>query len=249
VLHFISDADDPPEIVAALMSPLAPCSFVAISHLTADFAPEAVGGGVDSYNKLVPAPVVARTHAQVTGLFAGLPLVAPGVVPVSEWRPEMTVRPVADVHAGVARKPPRRWRVPARTLRWPAFRLATSPGRSSPWATGPTGRCRTGRATSRSSASRPPANWTRGCAPCRTAQQAHSRMTPQDDDAGRWRAARQLRRERPRWVIIWVAETRRYGAYPLFRTRRGLVVTAATAQEAAVQIDQIEQAARSPRTR
>ena len=74
-------------------------------------------------------------------------------------------------------------------------------------------------------------------------------VTPHEDDADRWQAARQLRRERPRWVIIWVAETRHYRAYPLFRTRRGLVVTAATADEAAVQMDQIEQAARSLRVR
>ena len=109
VLHFVPDADDPPGIVAALMSALAPCSFVAISHLTADLAPDAVGGGVDSYNKLVPTSVIARTHAQVTGLFAELPLIPPGVVPVSEWRPDTRIRPVTDVYAGVARKPPRRW--------------------------------------------------------------------------------------------------------------------------------------------
>ncbi len=109
VLHFVPDADDPAGVVAKLTSDLAPGSFVVISHLTADFAPEAVSGGVDAYNKLVPTPVIARTHAQVTGLFAGLPLVAPGVVPVSEWRPDMIVRPVTDVYAGIARKPARRW--------------------------------------------------------------------------------------------------------------------------------------------
>jgi S-adenosyl methyltransferase len=41
VLHFIPDADDPPGIVIALASALAPGSCVAISHLTSDFAPEA----------------------------------------------------------------------------------------------------------------------------------------------------------------------------------------------------------------
>src|SRR5258708_2122145 len=87
VLHFIPDADEPAQIVATLTRALAPGSCVAISHLTADFAPEAVSGGVDAYNKLVPTPVTARTHAEVTALFTGLPLVAPGVVPVSEWRP------------------------------------------------------------------------------------------------------------------------------------------------------------------
>jgi SAM-dependent methyltransferase len=55
VLHFIPDVDDPAGLVAALTSVLAPGSFVAISHLTADFAPDQVGAGVAAYNALVPA--------------------------------------------------------------------------------------------------------------------------------------------------------------------------------------------------
>jgi hypothetical protein len=109
VLQFIPDADDPAGIVADLASALAPCSFVAITHLTADFAPEAVNGAVRAYNKQVPAPVIARTYPQVAELFAGLPLIAPGITPVSEWRPDTITRPVTDLYAGVARKPPRPW--------------------------------------------------------------------------------------------------------------------------------------------
>ena len=49
--------------------------------------------------------MVPRTHAQVTALFGGLPLVAPGVVPVTEWRPAagLPYRHTADLHAGIAR--------------------------------------------------------------------------------------------------------------------------------------------------
>jgi S-adenosyl methyltransferase len=108
VLPFIPEADDPAGIVAALAGPLAPGSCVAISHLTADLAPDAVGAGVEAYNALVPVPVFPRSHAQVTGLFAGLSLVAPGVVPVSEWRPDKVARQIVDVYAGIGRKPPRR---------------------------------------------------------------------------------------------------------------------------------------------
>ena len=104
VLQFLHDADDPAGIVATLSSFLSPGSFVAISHLTADFAPEEVGAGVAAYNNLVPDGITARTHAQVTSLFGGLSLVAPGVVPVSEWRPDHA--PVhgvsADMYAGLA---------------------------------------------------------------------------------------------------------------------------------------------------
>lgn len=104
VLHFVRDADDPAGVVTTLAAALAPGSFVAISHLTSDFAPEAVTAGVAAYNALVPAEITARSHAQVTALFGGLPLVAPGIVPVSEWRPDHA--PLhgvsADMYAGLA---------------------------------------------------------------------------------------------------------------------------------------------------
>jgi SAM-dependent methyltransferase len=105
VLHFITDKDDPAAIVAALARQLAPGSFVVISHLTGDFAPGPVLAGVKAYNALVPATLVPRTHSQVSALFSGLPMVPPGVVPLTEWRPVLVGRsPVsADMYAGIAR--------------------------------------------------------------------------------------------------------------------------------------------------
>jgi len=111
VLHFLSDPDDPRGVVEILAGALAPGSLVAVSHLTSDFAPEQVGAGVAAYNALVPAGITARTHTQVTALFGGLSLVAPGVVPVSEWRPEHApARGVSpDVYAGLAATGRRAW--------------------------------------------------------------------------------------------------------------------------------------------
>src|SRR5215470_13245544 len=86
VLHFLADSDDPAGVVAALTRRLAPGSFVVISHLTADFAPGPVGAAVEAYRALVPSPLAGRSHAQVSALFGGLPLVPPGVVPITEWR-------------------------------------------------------------------------------------------------------------------------------------------------------------------
>lgn len=120
VLHFIDDAAGPEGIVATLASALAPGSYLAISHLTGDFAPEQVSAAVGAYNELASAPVTARTHVQVSGLFGGLSLLAPGVVPVSEWRPEVgdPFGQPADLHAGVARITERAvrvtWHTPAR---------------------------------------------------------------------------------------------------------------------------------------
>ena len=111
VLHFIPDSTDPAGIVAALAAGLAPGSFIAVSHLTADFAPEQVTSGVAAYNALVPAGITARSHAEVTALFGGLLLVAPGVVPVSEWRPDAGCWPgqPADLYAGLATTARRSW--------------------------------------------------------------------------------------------------------------------------------------------
>ena len=107
LLHFIPDTDDPAGIVAALARQSAPGSYLAITHLTGDVAPGQVSAGVAAYNTLVPAGVTARTHSQVTALFGGLPMVAPGVVQVTEWRPDLTSAspcPV-DLYAGLARIP------------------------------------------------------------------------------------------------------------------------------------------------
>jgi hypothetical protein len=53
-------------------------------------------------------PYHLRTPAQIEGFFAGLELIDPGVVPVSQWRPEATPSgpPVkVDSFCGVGRKP------------------------------------------------------------------------------------------------------------------------------------------------
>jgi hypothetical protein len=104
VLHLIPDSDDPAKLVKTLTSALAPGSYLAISHVTADFAPGPVAAAVAAYNAQVPVPVTPRSHAQVSGLFGGLPLVAPGVVPVAEWRSTALLphRMAADLYAGLA---------------------------------------------------------------------------------------------------------------------------------------------------
>ena len=109
ILPLIPAADSPAAIVARLAQGLAPASYVAISHLTADFAPDAVTAAADAYNALAPIPVTARSHTEVTALFGTLPLVAPGVVPIAEWRPNgaSQLAQPADLYAGLARTPAR----------------------------------------------------------------------------------------------------------------------------------------------
>jgi hypothetical protein len=109
LLHFVPDTGDPASTVKALAAGLAPGSYIAISHLTADFAPATVTAGVAAYNTLVPQSLTPRTRTQITGLFAGLPLLPPGVVPVTGWHPGIRdpSPPTHDLYAGVARTPGR----------------------------------------------------------------------------------------------------------------------------------------------
>jgi hypothetical protein len=41
------------------------------------------------WNKTVPKPLVLRSGADVLSLVSGLELIPPGVVPVSNWRPDL----------------------------------------------------------------------------------------------------------------------------------------------------------------
>jgi hypothetical protein len=65
------------------------------------------------------------------------------------------------------------------------------------------------------------------------------------DDAGRWREAARLRREHPRWIVIWLAPIRQFRAYArLPGARRDTALTACTPADLAAQITQTEQAGR-----
>jgi hypothetical protein len=55
-------------------------------------------------------------------------------------------------------------------------------------------------------------------------------------DAERWKEVARLRNEHPEWVIIWLAPTRQFRAYPLSQARRDGALTAATAADLAEQI-------------
>jgi len=112
VLQVIPDEEEPGEVVAALATSLAPGSYVAISHMTADFAPEAVTAAARAYNERAAVPVTARSYAQLSELVGGYQLVAPGIVPITSWRRDQIdgADQVADLYGGVARTTRFRWR-------------------------------------------------------------------------------------------------------------------------------------------
>lgn len=106
ILQFISDADDPYQIVARLMNAVPQGSFLVISNPTADFSPERAADSISRYNDEVVESATLRTHDQTLRFFAGMDLVEPGLVATSKWRPDSDLEAVSTsgAWAGVGRK-------------------------------------------------------------------------------------------------------------------------------------------------
>jgi S-adenosyl methyltransferase len=108
VLMYVAD-DVVGEIVDALVGALAPGSVVAISHPTADFAPEVVARAA-AVGRESGLTYIARTRREVERLFTGLELCPPGVAAMPEWHPVTCAAglaaPAASTHywVGMARK-------------------------------------------------------------------------------------------------------------------------------------------------
>ena len=108
ILHAIPDEDDPHGIMTQLRDPLAPGSYVAISHSTADRHTEAARA-VEQVTKQTTTPTTLRSRSEIMQFFTELDLVEPGVVWVSQWRPD-SPDDVGDhperlvTYAGVGRK-------------------------------------------------------------------------------------------------------------------------------------------------
>jgi SAM-dependent methyltransferase len=109
ILHFIPDEDNPAEIIASLLDVLPPGSYLVASHGTHEHDRARFSAGQDAY-KSSGVTAQARDSADFARLaFSGLELMPPGVVLVSEWRPETPgPRPTpaeVGIYGGVARKP------------------------------------------------------------------------------------------------------------------------------------------------
>ncbi|HEU4947222.1 MAG TPA: SAM-dependent methyltransferase [Kribbella sp.] len=89
ILHFISDDENPQNIVREFREAMAPGSYLVISH-TADESAETVMGAAKQGFKMAGAPLTPRSRAQISALFEGFELVDPGLVDVRQWRPVAT---------------------------------------------------------------------------------------------------------------------------------------------------------------
>lgn len=108
VLHFVTDEDNPAGIVRTLLDALPPGSYLTASHVTGEHN-RAETAAAQRTNRSAGIPLGTRDSDVFARIaFSGLDLVSPGVVLVSDWRPEGSEsRPLpseVSLYGGVARK-------------------------------------------------------------------------------------------------------------------------------------------------
>ena len=113
VLHFLTDDDHPHDAVRQLTAAMAPGSYLALTHGTADQLPAAEAATARHVYDSASAPLTGRTREQVARFFDGMTLTEPGITDVAAWHPEIPPSPPqghgpptpAYFYGGIAVKP------------------------------------------------------------------------------------------------------------------------------------------------
>jgi hypothetical protein len=108
ILHYIPDLDEAQRIVARLVSAVPSGSYLTISHAASDIDAEQMAELQRRLNEhLGEESHVGRPRHVVAQFFDGLDLVEPGVVKVTQWRPDSSFQAQGPttLWGGVARKP------------------------------------------------------------------------------------------------------------------------------------------------
>jgi hypothetical protein len=87
VLHFVPDSDDPGGIIAGYREAVAPGSYLAICHASADGQGERAEKHRVMYAR-TPTPMTMRAREQIDALLKGFEPVPPGLVHMTLWRPD-----------------------------------------------------------------------------------------------------------------------------------------------------------------
>jgi hypothetical protein len=66
-MHFITDQEQPGQIMATFREAMTPGSYLALSHST-DFHDQAIADAATAVYAKAASPLVLRSHAQVTAL-------------------------------------------------------------------------------------------------------------------------------------------------------------------------------------
>jgi SAM-dependent methyltransferase len=108
LMHFVTESENPYEIVAELRDAVAPGSFLVLSHARGGQIPvefvEPMAELLDVY-KHASTSLTLRPTDQIAHFFDGFEFIEPGLVPVSLWRPDDPDAEETGIMGGVAYKP------------------------------------------------------------------------------------------------------------------------------------------------
>jgi SAM-dependent methyltransferase len=91
VVHFLPDSDGPGEILRQLREAMAPGSYLLITHGTADGQPPEVRTAQELTGRA--SRITLRSHTEIAAYFGEFTLLEPGLVYVSQWRPDPADEP------------------------------------------------------------------------------------------------------------------------------------------------------------
>jgi hypothetical protein len=108
ILHFVPDSAEPERLVKELVDAMPAGSYLTLTHATADYMPPETRETVVGADTRMPFQL--RSRDELARYVAGMDLVPPGIVSVSEWHAEGEVQPrpsVEDtsIHGVMARIP------------------------------------------------------------------------------------------------------------------------------------------------
>jgi hypothetical protein len=107
ILHFVTGAEQPGEIIGQFRDVMAPGSYLALSHITDEEVEDKDSRAAQRVYQGASAPVVPRSRAQIIRFFDGLEIVSPGLVDISCWpqaSPAAALSSRRLFYGGVARK-------------------------------------------------------------------------------------------------------------------------------------------------
>jgi len=107
-LHFVADEDEPHTIIAGYRDHMAPGSYLAITHGTMEEDPAGERDKAAGVYRQASSQLHVRPLADVRRFFDGFELVEPGLVWITEWRPEPGTAPTGraqSMRGAVGRKP------------------------------------------------------------------------------------------------------------------------------------------------
>jgi hypothetical protein len=106
VVHFILDAEDPHQIISAMMADLAPGSYLVIAHAASDIEADTAAAMARSYNATSSLTITPRDRATVARFFDGLEMTGPGLSPLAQWWGSSAgIDTGLSCYCGIAKKP------------------------------------------------------------------------------------------------------------------------------------------------